>query len=188
MSLNHILEAIKKEATEEAEKIKKESQEKIEILRKEFNDREKIAKAEILAKARQEAKRKTEQAKFQSENAAKALLLTAKQSQLKEIFQAAARKLAAKPAHQQIELLVKLMRRLPPEKEGKIVATKNSAGLLKKTAEKSGRSFPLAAETAEGSGGFVFVSPKMEIDNRYESLIEALKEEMETEVAKILFS
>lgn len=188
MALANILDSIRKEAAEQAKEIKNSGQEKIAVQQKELALRLKKEKGLLLRQAENEARKKVDQAKFKGENEEKAAELDFKQTLLGEIFKQAAQRLSTRSEYEQVKLLRRLLDKLPADKEGKIIATKNSAALLKKAWEKSSRSFPLAAENAEGTGGFIFVSPKMEIDNRYESLIANLRQDLETEVAKILFS
>jgi vacuolar-type H+-ATPase subunit E/Vma4 len=185
MALDQLLKSLASETEEEVKKIKEEGQKKIAGLREEYRHKEKLYREQILAAEKKEAERKVEQARFKAENEKKSRILSEKQQVLSAVFSESAAYLANLPESTQIKLLQRLINSLPREKEGKIIAAKASHAWLKKIA--SGH-FHLAAENIPGQAGFIFSSPKLEIDNRYETLISQSRDELETEVARILFS
>jgi len=188
MALENILEKIKKEAELEAKKIKENGKNKIKELEREYQEKMRKEKEKILAESEKEAEKKIEQAKFILESKKKSEILKKKQAVLQEIFKTATEEIAKMTEEKQVEILKELITNLPEEKEVKLIPTKSSYPILKKALEKSGRKFQIASETLPGKGGFVFSSPRIEIDNRYSVLVEQIRHELETEVAKNLFS
>lgn len=186
MALDQLLKSIASEAEEEIKKIKEEGQMKIAVLKEEYRHKEKLYREKILAEEKKEAEQKVEQARFKAENEKKSRILSEKQQVLSAVFSESAACLANLPENIQIKLLQRLINSLPREKEGKIIATKATHAWLKKIL--AGGHFPLAAENIPGQAGFIFSCPKLEIDNRYETLINQSRDELETEVAKILFN
>ena len=187
MALKNILAAIEAETENEAKKITAEGEKEITALNKAYAEKEKEQKENILKETKKEAEGQVKQAGFRLLNEKKSSLLKEKQEILDEVFALAARKIAARPEAGQVELLSKLIKKLPPSNEGKLVAVKNSVDLVKKARARAGSSLSLAEKTIPGQGGFVFISPKMEIDNRYETLANLARNEAETKVAGLLF-
>ncbi|MFH1367373.1 MAG: V-type ATP synthase subunit E [Patescibacteria group bacterium] len=186
MALEQLLKSLVLEAEEEIKKIQEEGKKKVAALKEDYRRREKIYQENILVEEKKEAAKKIEQAKFQAENEKKSRILAEKQKILAAIFSESATQLADRPENSQTKLLQQLIDRLPREKEGKIIATKASHAWLKKILAHG--HFPLASENIPGQAGFIFSSPKLEIDNRYETLIDQSRDELETEVAQILFN
>jgi len=188
MALENILEKIKKEAREEIKKIEQESEQKIEEIKIEFKEKEKKEKEKIISQSKKQAEKKIQQAKFILANQKKSKLLQEKQILLDEVFTLATKKMADLNQEKQISLLQKLINNLPSQEKAEIKATENSKNLLKQILEKSDQSFTLSSEKVKGQGGFIFSSEKLIIDNRYSTLVQGARDEMETEVAKTIFS
>ncbi|MDZ7798563.1 MAG: V-type ATP synthase subunit E [Patescibacteria group bacterium] len=188
MALENILEKIKKEAREEIKKIEQESEQKIEEIKADFKEKEEKEKERIISESKKQAEKKIQQAKFILANQKKSKLLREKQMLLDEVFTLAAKKMDELDQEKQISLLQKLIKNLPSQNKAEIQATENSKDLVKKALEKSDKSITLSSEKVKGQGGFIFSSEKLEIDNRYSTLVQGLRDEVETQVAKILFS
>lgn len=188
MALANILETIRQEALEQVEEIEKDKQTKIEVLKKEYSQKEAELKDKILAEAKLINEKRIEQARFQAENQAKSEILDKKQTILDETFDLAVKELTHSPDNDQIAWLCSLLKELPEDKQGELKSTKHSLSLVKKANEKCGNKFKISTETVEGNGGFIFLSPKVEINNCYSALVEEVRGDLETEIAKILFS
>lgn len=183
MPLDNILNTIKKDTEVQVEQIAEETKGKIDELRQDYVKKTEILKEKILEKVQASASHKVEQKQFLTKSGYRSEILSKKQSVLDATFSDAVNSLANLEEGKQKALLSVLVDALP-ETAGEIFVTKSSAAIIKGISTKH----PVSSKKLEGAGGFVFISSDVEIDNRYEVLVSLVKDNVETQVAEILFS
>jgi V/A-type H+-transporting ATPase subunit E len=114
-------------------------------------------------------------------------IINQKQNIIDRVYKSALNKLNGLNDSDYIALTTKLINRLP-EEDGKLISAKGKETLLKKALKQSGRKFEILAETANVSGGFIFRSKSVEIDNTFASLINNSRDWTVLEVSKMLFN
>lgn len=186
MSLQDILQSIEKKADEEIDSLERQAVEKKQQLESDWNKKIDDRKEELLAEAKRKADDKVRQAEFVAKSQAQQELLLAKQKVIGQSYQKALGALAQLDEQNYVALLTKLLKQIP-ENTGKIASVKNKTELLEKALALSGKNFEMVTETISGTGGFIFSSEKLDIDNTFEALVENVKDSTSTEVAKILF-
>jgi len=85
-----------------------------------------------------------------------------------------------------LEMFLKNVREHLGEEKVKIIPTANSQSILAKLAPKYS-SFKLSDKRVGGKGGFIAASDFMEEDYIFDHLMAEKRQELESEVAKILF-
>jgi V/A-type H+-transporting ATPase subunit E len=164
---------------------------KQEIINKAKTEAEALIKteAERTAKDAEDLKsRKVSAAELQGRK----MLLSAKQEAIKNSFDATIHKLKAMPEDEYLNFLVQEILRIP-DCEGSIVLNakdRENIGerLVKTVNEKLGaEKVALSEDTVETSGGFVLKRGKVEINNTFETLLDAMRDELTGEIANVLF-
>jgi V/A-type H+-transporting ATPase subunit E len=164
---------------------------KQEIINKAKTEAEALIKteAERAAKDVEDLKsRKVSAAELQGRK----MLLSAKQEAIKNSFDATIHKLKAMPEDEYLNFLVQEILRIP-DCEGSIVLNakdRENIGerLVKTVNEKLGaEKVALSEDTVETSGGFVLKRGKVEINNTFETLLDAMRDELTGEIANVLF-
>ena len=164
---------------------------KQEILNRAKNEAEVLIKteAEKAAKDALELKnRKVSAAELQGRK----MLLSAKQEAINKSFDAAIEKLKAMPEVEYLNFLVQEVVRIP-NCQGSIVLNakdRESIGerLVKAVNEKLGaEKVALSKDTVETSGGFVLKRGKVEINSTFETLLDAMRDQLTSEIADVLF-
>ena len=189
MSLEIIKEKILAEGAKEAEQIlagaKEEAQKMRDEAKEKIQERCRVFTAEM--KHLQEASK--EQMRIQAIWEAKNNLLRKKQALIDEVFSRALESLTKQePAAQQklLEMFLRNVREHLGEEKVKIIPTANSQSVLAKLAPKYS-SFKLSNKVVEGKGGFIAASDLIEEDYIFDHLMTEKRQELESEVAKILF-
>lgn len=189
MSLEIIKEKILAEGAKEAEQIlaeaRGEAQKMQDEAKERIQERSHIFTAEM--KHLQEAFK--EQVRIQTIREAKNNLLRKKQALIDEVFSRALESLAKQePVAQQklLEMFLKNVREHLGEEKVKIIPTANSQSVLVKLMPKYS-SFKLSNKIVKGKGGFIAASDLMEEDYIFDHLMTEKRQELESEVAKILF-
>jgi len=120
------------------------------------------------------------------------MLLSAKQEAINKSFDAAIEKLKAMPEVEYLNFLVQEVVRIP-NCQGSIVLNakdRESIGerLVKAVNEKLGaEKVALSKDTVETSGGFVLKRGKVEINSTFETLLDAMRDQLTSEIADVLF-
>jgi vacuolar-type H+-ATPase subunit E/Vma4 len=84
-------------------------------------------------------------------------------------------------------ILVQMLKDID-EPKGTIAPTKGSENAISEAIKKAGKDFQLGNPVA-GSGGFIFQSNKVEIDYRFDTLLESnLQNRLEKEIFQKLFN
>jgi len=164
---------------------------KQEILNRAKNEAEVLIKTEA-EKAANDAlelkNRKVSAAELQGRK----MLLSAKQEAINKSFDAAIEKLKAMPEVEYLNFLVQEVVRIP-DCQGSIVLNakdRESIGerLVKAVNEKLGaEKVALSKDTVETSGGFVLKRGKVEINSTFETLLDAMRDQLTSEIADVLF-
>ncbi|HOK49797.1 MAG TPA: V-type ATP synthase subunit E [Sedimentibacter sp.] len=164
---------------------------KQEILNRAKNEAEVLIKTEA-EKAANDAlelkNRKVSAAELQGRK----MLLSAKQEAINKSFDAAIEKLKAMPEVEYLNFLVQEVVRIP-NCQGSIVLNakdRESIGerLVKAVNEKLGaEKVALSKDTVETSGGFVLKRGKVEINSTFETLLDAMRDQLTSEIADVLF-
>lgn len=164
---------------------------KQEILNRAKNEAEVLIKTEA-EKAANDAlelkNRKVSAAELQGRK----MLLSAKQEAINKSFDSAIEKLKAMPEVEYLNFLVQEVVRIP-NCQGSIVLNakdRESIGerLVKAVNEKLGaEKVALSKDTVETSGGFVLKRGKVEINSTFETLLDAMRDQLTSEIADVLF-
>jgi len=134
------------------------------------------------------AEKKMEQKKFKVKSEMNSQILQTKKQIMDEVFVKSVSTLASLGIDEQRKILEFLIKFLPKVKDGKINATKNSLVLIKDICKSIGSDFEITTDKVDGEGGFIFISPKLEINDLYKTLVDLVREDVETKVAEILFT
>ncbi|MDI9495051.1 MAG: V-type ATP synthase subunit E [Bacillota bacterium] len=192
MSIDNITSKILSDAKNSADSsLMNAENTKQEIINKAKTEAEALIKteAERAAKDAEDLKsRKVSAAELQGRK----MLLSAKQEAIKNSFDATIHKLKAMPEDEYLNFLVQEILRIP-DCEGSIVLNakdRENIGerLVKTVNEKLGaEKVALSEDTVETSGGFVLKRGKVEINNTFETLLDAMRDELTGEIANVLF-
>lgn len=187
MALDDIKKAILAEAKKETKKIETEGEAKVKAVQTEWAKKIEVKKQEITASAQRKANQKVQQTQFKLQAQAQTEILTQKQNVIDQVYKLALKKLGEFDDDKYIELMEKLINQLPAGK-GELTSARDKGNLLKKALRKSGRKYDLAEEEINGSGGFIFRSKEVEIDNTFATLIKNAKEQTILAVSNLLFN
>lgn len=184
------LEDIKKSISEETEKkIKELSQAteiKISAINKEWQKKIQDREIEIIERVKDQAKRKMQQLKFLAKTQTQAQIMNKKQQIIAKVFDSALAKLGTISDDEYVSLMEKLISKLPAS-DGNIYSVAGKEKLLAKALAKKAGDIVMADKSVPGSGGFIFKTNEIEIDNRFEALVKNQKEKLIVEFSKILF-
>lgn len=184
MALNHILHTITEKSGEEIKNIQKDAEQKCaNILENAWIEAEKI-KTEL----NRDLEQKTAETVHKSERSAafkvKNKITEKKHSFIDMVFQ-----LAAKKFSKQQERLCSLFERLAEsiviESKTKILCSQSIAPTIDEQLKKRGVSVPISRSLKEE--GFIVISDTYEIDNRVSVLMQEIRSDIETDIARILF-
>jgi vacuolar-type H+-ATPase subunit E/Vma4 len=187
MSLDDIKKSILTDASAQAEKIEAEGKIKISEIKKIWQLKLDEKKQEIIDSAQRKANQKVQQTQFKLQSQAQSEVLEQKQRIIDKVYKTALQKLAAFDGEKYIGLASKLIESLP-EGEGELFSTKEKDELLKKALKRSGKKLKISPEPISGTGGFIFQSEQIEINNTFLELINNSKEQTILEVTRLLFS
>lgn len=195
------IEKIKEKILEEAEQksrqiLDKARAEADEMLKNAASDVEGI-KQQALLKAKRQAEEEKRKILSMAELEARKLLLEAKQQMIDEAFEKACRELADLPADVYQKWIYDMLLKSDVKGEAEIVFNEKDKSnipleLIEKANDelkKQGKAanFKVSGETRPMMGGFILKAGDVEINNTFDSMIKSQREELETEIAKILF-
>ena len=186
MALDDIKKAILTEAQKAADDHKAEGQKKVESIQKELNQKIDDKKSEIIASAQRKANQKVQQAQFKIQSQTQSKVLDQKQQVINKVYKLALEKLAEIDDAKYVELIEKLITKLP-EGDGQLISVEGKQDLLKKALENSGKEYELSTDTVGGKGGFIFKSKKIEVDQTFKALINNAKEQTFLAVTNKIF-
>ena len=188
MSLQDITDKILADAKKEADQIEAASK---DALAKTTAEKDKEASGvleTVEAKGKEGRTKLTEQAQFKARLLLKNASLQAKQELIWEVFEGAGRKLIALEDDKFVKLMAGLMKASPKLPDCEVVTSSKRKDLISKAIKEAGLDYKISSETlSEHEDGFVLSSPKIEVSNTLVDLLDDKKEELEGEVAKVLF-
>lgn len=187
MALDDIKKAILAEAEREVKKIETEGETKVKAVQAEWAKKIEAKKQEIITSVQRKADQKIQQTQFKLQAQAQTEILTQKQKIIDQVYKLALRKLAEINDEQYIALMAKLISQLPAG-EGELTSVKDKGDLLKKALKKSDKKYDLTEKEINGSGGFIFHSKEVEIDNTFATLINNAREQTILAVSNLLFN
>jgi len=186
MSLAEINKAILAEAIEESKAIKAEGDKKLELLKADQAKKLKARQDEIIAGAQRKAAQKIQQMQFKLQSQSQAEIHKHKNGIIDEAYKLAAKKLTELSETEYLDLMVKLLKEIETT-DGEVISSEGKEKLLKKALQKADKNFRLIEKTVKDQGGFIYRSPKMEIDNTFSRLISDSRNQTILKVTKILF-
>lgn len=192
-NVNNITSKILKDAEVRKDNILAAAEEeKNKILSKKVNSASEIEK-EILDKAEIEAKSKKERVISSAKLKVRNDKLAAKQQVIDEIFKSSIEKLIALSKEEFLGFVKD--RILSMDIGGKQTLVLNKQGLefvdqnfIKELNGKIKAEITLSETVGNFKGGFILKNNGIEINNTYEALVSSLRDELEFEVAKVLFN
>jgi vacuolar-type H+-ATPase subunit E/Vma4 len=187
MAITDITHAIIQEAEKQAADVITQAHVKTQEIEKNWKEKIAVKKQDLIIGAQNKARQKVMQAEFKLHSSIQTEILEQKRELLGKVYQLGVKKLSQLDDDQYISLMEKLITAIPGE-DGKLLSTKNKEDLLKKALKKSGKSFEMSKNTVPGTGGFIFQSKEIEIDNTINSLVEDIRQKTELEFSKKLFN
>jgi V/A-type H+/Na+-transporting ATPase subunit E len=196
MALDQITSKILDDAKHEKARILQEAgAEKTKII-KAAEEQAALARRQILEKAREEADSRRRTAFIKSQMELKKRILTAKREMLDSVFEKAIEALPSLPSNEYSSFLQKILIqaivngneevRLNSQESKRLGGEfwKQVSDALRASGRKAGLKTVIDDSVADG---FLIRGEREQIDCRFPTLIGALRQEMETDVARILF-
>ncbi len=190
MGVEDIKKKILEDATRQKEEILAEAEKKGEEIRNEGKRTEKKRKEAILSRAKNEAAEERHTKITMERLESRKLQLTEKQKIVEKVFEKSLDMLVNHPNYERI--VETMLLEAAKGGEELILSPKDRENLgsefLKKINKNIERSMTLSDETRDIAGGFILRTPEMEINESFKEKIRALRDELETEVARTLFA
>jgi V/A-type H+-transporting ATPase subunit E len=196
MSLDSILEHISKEVEGERDEILRDAREKSEaMLDKARETAENEAKV-LEQRGQDDAKARHERIVTLARLEGRKRLLAAKQKVMENAFSEALRSLAGLPKSQYLELLKGMLVASAGGTEEVILSRRDRDALGEELVREGNRALELvnrpgrlrlSPETREISGGLILAGDRVEINMSFDSALGSVREELEPEVAGVLF-
>jgi len=189
-----ILEEARRQAQANIERAEKEAAQIIQAARQKAEDKSKS----ILEKAQREAEERRRRLISVAELEGRKQKLSTKQELIEEAFRKAVEKLNSLPDQHYREIITDMVissvksgdeEVIFSEKDRKRLGNKFIDNINKRLKSKGIKGdVRLSGETRDIDGGFILKKGNVEINNTFEALIRMRREELETEVVKVLFS
>lgn len=197
MALEDIVNKINTDALNEAAKVKDEAEASASKIGQEASDRATTIREEILRDARAKAREDRERSLIMANLESSKQVLAAKQALMDEAFERAKARLVGLGDREYLKLIEKvLLEAVESGDEVIIVSTKDRSRISPSFLEGINRSLiskgkkarlRLSKETRDIKGGVILSSGRSETDCSFETLIRELRDDLEIEVARILF-
>jgi V/A-type H+/Na+-transporting ATPase subunit E len=187
MSLQDILNSIKSDSKDKIAEIEKQGLAEKDTLEKQWQEKLQTEQVALRERLATDVGRKVKSATLKLKMSAQSKVLLTKQQSIDEVFSAALDKLALLSESDYISVLARLLADLPTDK-GSLHSVKGKSDWLKKALAKQDKKFDIENKEVDGVGGFVLSGQDFSVDNRFESILESLKDELRVEVGKILFN
>ena len=196
MNIDAILEKIAEDARLEAESIVHAAREKAGVMQEAFEDAQKQKQASAMEQAHKEATQQRDRMLRMAGLEARKQLLELKRAQIDQAFELALKKMLSMPKEQAQEFHLKLLVSSVQGNETLFIAQED-AGLFDDAfmqranqalvnAGKPG-ALNVSKQYRPLRGGFVLLLGGMEANCSYDSLLRAARNQMEGEIASILF-
>ncbi|MGE5553904.1 MAG: V-type ATP synthase subunit E [Betaproteobacteria bacterium] len=196
-NLERLRETLAREAAEEAAEIRAEAERRAEEIRAEAEAKAERLMAEARAAAQQEIERRQRQLEAEVKLLRRQTLLATKAELVRQVMAEALRKLTDLPEAEYRELILHLIAGSTPRGRVTVVLNRRDRerfgeGFVKKNSRELAAGgiqaeLVLSPEPAEFAGGVKLVGPDFEVDCSFERLLELVADEVEPEVAKVLF-
>lgn len=187
MALDNIKKSILDDAQAQITTLDSETKQRIDEINAVWSKKINSRKSEIIASAQKKTDQKVMQMEFKLQAQSQAKVLEAKQQLIDTVYKTAYKQLSDLNDNDYVKLLSNLIKELPGD-AGILISVENKESQLKKALKESGKKFDVSKETVRGSGGFVFKSDDIEINQTFQTLINQAKDSTLTEIARILFS
>lgn len=187
MALADIKKSILAEGQRQAETIEKSGKDESYQIKQAWQQKIDAKKAAVLAMAQQKAQQKIQQAHFKMQSQNQAELLKRKQRIIGTVYEKALETLNALDDNQYVDLMTTLINTLP-DGEGSLTSVSGKEALLKRALSKTNKKYQIGKETVAGSGGFIFTSTMVDIDNTFPNLVAAVKDKTSLTVSRTLFT
>ncbi|MCD6507639.1 V-type ATP synthase subunit E [Candidatus Poribacteria bacterium] len=197
MALEDILRKIEEDARREADKILSEARARAEeILHSAEQEAERI-RENLLEEARREAQTHKSRLISMAQLDMRKEILQEKQNLIDQVFQIALERLLRMEDEEYRELIREMLKQVVEHGDEEIILCERdksriSQGFiqtLNKELESEGKpgKLTIAEETGDFSGGFILRRGKIELNNSFDALLQAAKDEMRSELSQILF-
>jgi len=188
MSIQDITNKILSDAKAEADKIIAENKSAIEKMTKEKDEKIVEAVKNVEEKGKAKEQKVKEQAEFQCRMLEKNATLKVKQELIDQVFETTKKDLAHLDDEKFVKLMTALFKKAAKLEDAEIIASTDKKDLITKAARESGRAEKISEKhLPKGQEGFVLSSKTIEVNNTVDSLVETRREELEAEVANILY-
>ncbi len=188
--IDNITKRIADEGENAAREIIAAAEAEARALRAEYAKKAEGVREKILVRARKDA----EDAAFRIESSASSDVrrsyLAKKQELISEAFDKAEEKLASLSGDELVSALASLAIRAAAGQEGELVLAEKDASLKEKILAKcsENKGITVSEETHSLGGGFIFRRGSTEINCTFARLASELRDELQLEIAEILFS
>ncbi len=192
-----IKERILEEAREEKQKLVENAQAQARDIKAKYEHKAKEMFNDILDKAGKDAEEKKRRRLSMAQLENRKALLQAKQQIIDEVFEEAKAKIKKLPDENYQALIADMLIKSAITGNEEVVIsehdknriTQDFLAKVNKTLNDSGKQGNLKISKTPGRmiGGFILKSEDLEVNNTFDSLINMEREELETEIAKILF-
>lgn len=197
-NLNNITSKILKDAQEKSEKtIAIANEEKDSIISKKINNA-KVLESEIAKKAEIEAKSRKERILSAAKLKVRNNKLSAKQNIIESIFEESIHKLCEVSKEEFISFVNNSILSIGVDGDETLILNEDGIKIIDETFIKElnkdlnvkgiNGNIKLSPKTREFKGGFILEKNGIEMNNTYEALIDSLRDELELEVAGVLFN
>lgn len=186
MALNDILNHIQTKVDQEVAEIEANSSKELLKRKDELEKRLIDERERILSEINRNANTKLTQAKFKIRERVNAEKLKTKQAQLDSVYAKALQELGDLSDSDYTELMVKLLEPIKGQ-VGQLSTCAKRVQALKQATGQVGLDVQIS-DNLESIGGFVFHSDQVDLDNRFETIMEQVRQETLIEVHQTLFS
>lgn len=196
-SLNNLTSKIVDDASKKAEEILAEAKAtENEIINKNISDAEKKGDL-LIEKANLEAKTRSERVLSNAQLQVRNMKLEAKQEVLDRVFSETVEKLSNISNEQYLKFVKDSIISLPIDGDEEIIVGMNNNAVtpnfileLNNELKKAGKlgALKFSSEKRDIKGGFILAKAGIEINNTFEALVMSYRDELEAEVARVLFN
>ena len=187
MSLEDIKNSIGENTQSQIKEIEAEGQKKINEINHLWSQKLESKKVEIAKMAKRKADQKVQKTEFSLQAQIQSEILNKKQDLISQAYKAALKKLTDLDDAKYLDLMEKLISRLPDD-QGEVISVKGKESLLKKALKNSKNKITLSENTCKGQGGFLYQSKNIDMDFTFDRLVDDAKKQTILDVTNILFS
>jgi len=193
MPLEKITERILEDGKLKAAEIRRNAEAKAEQIVAKAQERAEAEKVRILLAGQRSAAEEKKKILTMAQLEARNEILAAKQRVIDQVFSSALQKLVSLPDKQYKELIKKMLLKSCQGGEEIIISPSDKKRITPEFVKAVGAALGkkdgirLSDENRDLKGGFILKAGRIEINNSFESLIDSLREELEPQVAEILF-